>query len=271
MEHPAQLKFRSDDVVVLTMKTQDTEAAVADLAAVSEPDLSIICAQNGVENERLALRRFANVYAMCVMLPAVHIEPGVVIAYGDPLSGILDVGCYPQGVDDLSVQVAAHLASAGFSSRPDPSVMPKKYAKLLLSLGNALEAACGSSAQGSELELRAREEALACYLAAGIDAALAEDDAQRRDLLHVVPVLGTERDGGSSWQSLARGVGTIEADYLNGEISLLGRLHGVPTPTNTLLQRTANRMARERAEAGSLTVEELIAELNRATGGKYVA
>ena len=30
-------------------------------------------------NERMALRRFAGVYAMCVMLPATHLEPGVVV------------------------------------------------------------------------------------------------------------------------------------------------------------------------------------------------
>ena len=62
----------------------------------------------------------------------------------------------------------------------------------------------------------------------------------------------------SSWQSLARGTGSIEADYLNGEIVFLGRLHGVPTPVNLLLQRTAAQAAREGRAAGSMTVEELI-------------
>jgi lysophospholipase L1-like esterase len=35
---------------------------------------------------------------------------------------------------------------------------------------------------------------------------------------------------------LARATGSIETDYLNGEIAMLGRLHGVPTPVNALLQ-----------------------------------
>ncbi len=52
--------------------------------------------------------------------------------------------------------------------------------------------------------------------------------------------------------------GAIEADYLNGEIALLGRLHGVPTPLNELLQRLANTFARERRAAGSLPVAELV-------------
>ena len=53
----------------------------------------------------------------------------------------------------------------------------------------------------------------------------------------------------------------MEADHLNGEVVLLGRLHGVPTPVNELLQRTANRMARNREAPGSVPVAELEAAL----------
>lgn len=63
----------------------------------------------------------------------------------------------------------------------------------------------------------------------------------------------------SSWQSLARQSRSIETDYLNGEIVLLGRLHGVPTPVNDLLQRTARVAAREGISPGSMTVEALLA------------
>ena len=54
----------------------------------------------------------------------------------------------------------------------------------------------------------------------------AEDDLARRgDALKVQPV-GNEphRSGGSSWQSLHRGTGTIETDQLTGEIVLLESL-----------------------------------------------
>ena len=73
------------------------------------------------------------------------------------------------------------------------------------------------------------------------------------------PAAGARRGGGSSWQSLTRGTGSIEADYLNGEIVLLGREHGVPTPVNELLQRLANQFARERRAPGSITAGELAA------------
>lgn len=262
VDRPGALDIGRGDVVVLAMKTQDTEAALSDLAAVAAQGVAVVCAQNGVENERLALRRFADVQAMCVMLPGSYLEPGVVVAHGAPLSGILDVGRYPGGTDEVSEAVAAALDASGFSSRADPSVMRRKYAKLLMNLTNALEAACGPAARTSDLGARARREALSCYEAAGIDAATAEEDAARRgDLVTIAPIDGVGRGGGSSWQSLARGLGTVEADHLNGEIVLLGRLHGVPTPINALLQRTANRMARAREPAGSLPIEQLDAAL----------
>ena len=61
----------------LTTKSQDSLAAAArtrGLRAARAPP--IVCLQNGVENERVALRRFENVYGAVVMVPAAHLEPG---------------------------------------------------------------------------------------------------------------------------------------------------------------------------------------------------
>jgi 2-dehydropantoate 2-reductase len=74
---------------------------------------------------------------------------------------------------------------------------------------------------------------------------------------------GHPRGGGSSWQSITRGTGSIETDYLSGEIVLLGRLHGVPTPVNATLQRIANEHARQAIPPGTSTVAELTAAINR--------
>ena len=107
VDHPSAIDWKPDDVVILAMKTQDTEAALA--ALPFESDLAIVCAQNGVENERIALRRFARVYTMCVMLPSTHLEPGVVAVSSAPITGLLDLGCYPHGVDDTATEIAAVL------------------------------------------------------------------------------------------------------------------------------------------------------------------
>ena len=55
----------------------------------------------------------------------------------------------------------------------------------------------------------------------------------------------------------------MEVDYLNGEISLIGRLHGVPTPVNDLLRDAAWRLAAARLEPGSLPLAaDLLKELS---------
>jgi 2-dehydropantoate 2-reductase len=69
------------------------------------------------------------------------------------------------------------------------------------------------------------------------------------------------RGGGSTWQSFARGTGSIETDLLNGEIVLLGRLHGVPTPANALVQRLANDAAADRRPPGSMTAADVLRQL----------
>ena len=61
------------------------------------------------------------------------------------------------------------------------------------------------------------------------------------------------RAGSSSWQSLARGTGAIEMDYLNGEIALLGRLHGVPTTGQRRCWSRARRAPRPPWGPGSTT------------------
>ena len=263
---PDELDLTADDIVILAMKTQDTEDALDALAAAAPPGIAVVCAQNGVDNERMALRRFERVYGLCVYLPGVHLEPGVVEGAGTPVLGILDVGRYPTGVDETAAHIAAALTDSRFRSRPDAGIMRYKYAKLRVNTGNALDAACGRSSRGSELTKRAAAEALTVFRAAGIDVATRDEEAERRGDMRTVSVEGRARAGSSSWQSLARGAGRIEADYLNGEVVLLGRLHGVPTPVNEAFRRIANRMAAERMAPGSMEmgeVEALVADLER--------
>ena len=145
VDHPSQLTFSESDVVILAMKSQDTAAALIALAAVAPPTTPVLCAQNGVENERVAVRWFANVYGICVMCPAAHLVPGVVQAYSAPTPGILHLGRFPAGVDEVAERTAAALRDATFASEARPDIMRWKYTKLLMNLGNAAEAAFAPS------------------------------------------------------------------------------------------------------------------------------
>jgi 2-dehydropantoate 2-reductase len=262
VEHPSAITWRDDDVVLLATKSQDTASVSHALAAVAPPTTPVVCLQNGVSNEREVLRRFERVHAAVVMCPAGHLSPGIVQAYSVPITGLIDIGRYPTGSDETSEAVAAALNSSTFDSRVEPSVMRWKYGKLLMNLLNALDAATGISGDMKEVIDRTRAEAAACFAAAGIDYADRDEDAARRsDLLTVRSVGDDPRPGGSSFQSLHRGTGAIETDYLNGEIVLLGRLHGIATPVNELLQRVANQMAREGRPPRSMPEHELLAQV----------
>jgi 2-dehydropantoate 2-reductase len=275
VEGPDELgELRTDDVLVLAVKTQDTVAALQAWGpapvtggGTAAERLPLFCAQNGVEGQRLALRVFRQVYGVCVWLPATFVEPGAVSAAGTPLTGMLHLGRHPHGTDETARRVAADLEKAHFEAPVVADVARWQYAKLLSNLGNALEAVAGPIAgdKAGQLYGRVRAEGESVLDAAGIAyASVAEQQALRGHKVDLVPLDGAPRGGGSSWQSLSRGTGTIEADYLNGEIALLGRLHGVPTPLNDLLQHLANTFARERREPGSMEIDELVRRADEA-------
>ncbi|MEV4541538.1 ketopantoate reductase family protein [Micromonospora echinaurantiaca] len=264
VDRPGDRPLPADTVLVLTVKSQDTAGALVAWAdapvaggGTAGERLPLFTAQNGVANEPAALRLFAEVHPVCVWLPATHLEPGVVVANGHPHPGMLHLGRYPTGSDAVDRAVAADLTGAGFVAPVRDDVMRWKYGKLLANLGNGLQALLGRDIP-DDLAGRVRAEAEAVLAAAGIaHTNRAEEVAERGDLVQHRPVGGAERPGGSTWQSLARGAGSAEADHLNGEIVLLGRLHGVPTPANAAVQVAVRRAVRERIPAGGFPLAEL--------------
>ena len=262
----ADVDWTEDTVCLLAVKSHQASAALDDLAAHAPASTPVVCATNGVATEVSALRRFGWVYGVCVMLPSTHLEPGSVVAKCHPVPGILDLGRVPTGTDELAESVSADLRSAGFESVPRPDIMAWKYRKLLMNVGNGVDAACIESEAADELARRAQAEGEAAIRAAGIPLVTDEQDKERRgDLLQ--RRAGAAPLGGSTWQSVTRGTGSTEVDYLAGEIALLGRLHGVPTPACELVQEVTSELARSGGPARSVDAATLLARLPDPDGG----
>ena len=272
---PDDVELQPDDVLVLAVKSQDTVRAVADWSerpvaggGTAGERLLLVCAQNGVENERTALRRFDRVAGMCVWLPATYLEPGRVSAAGDPVVGVLTLGAVPSRSEQPRelVAFAAALDAAGFLAPLVEDVMAWKYAKLVSNLANAVEALCGTAHDGAARDVcdRAAAEARSVLAAAGIVVASDDEQAIVRARFRMGVVPGEPRGGGSTWQSLVRGAREVEVDHLNGEIALLGRWHGVLTPVNATLQRLADRAAAADARPGSWSATDLLAAVTDA-------
>lgn len=245
------------DVVVLAVKSQDTHDVLVQLADVVPAHTPIVCAQNGVTNERAALRWFSAVYGVVVQCPAVHLTPGVVDVYASPTAGVFDVGRFPHGEDDTSRRIAADWERAGLASVSVPDIDAWKHAKLLGNLANAVEVVCGDRPGADTLVDRVRAEARGvldrhCVSYTSVD----EERERPRRHLRFGSIDGP-RPGSSTWQSVARGR-PVEVDYLNGEIVRLARLLGDDAPLNRALQELAHEVARGRRALGVTAADEVV-------------
>jgi len=110
--------------------------------------------------------------------------------------------------------------------------------QLLANIGNVLQALLGGITGPEDLQEAVEAEARAIVGAAAVPI-VGEEEARvgwQPEELSFRPVPGEQAElGGSSWQSLVRGTGTIETDFLNGEITLIARRLGRAAPINTRL------------------------------------
>ena len=277
VSEPSELvpKLCASDVVIVSTKSQQAAAVFEALLSVSSPgdEPAIVCCTNGLGTEMAALRYFQRVYGMLVVLGGTHLVPGEVRCFNHAgPHGWLDIGSFPRGIDSLAEEIAADFRNAEFSCVADPDIMAKKRTKLLSNVNNCLAITQGYSRESEsdapmqarrELDRRLRAEAEAVFRAANL-AYYPPDTwkAMRPDLTSGV-IAGDQslRGGSSTWQSLRRGTGDTECDWLNGEIALLGRLHGVPTPANTLLQALARQVAQTHGGVGALNPVDVLARL----------
>lgn len=179
-------------------------------------------------------------------------------AFCAPKLGFLDFGRYPKGVDEADHALAEALEVAGIEAYVSSYAMAGKFGKLLVNLENVIQAALVEPEVPPELARLVRAEGARVLEAAGIAwMDVMSDDPARRELIRQRAVEGVENVGWSTRQSLLRGADSVETDYLNGEIVLLGRLHGVPTPLNAELTRLGRKLAVDGAGPGRMSRAEL--------------
>ncbi len=267
----AEVALSQDDVLVLATKTQDADAALSDWAwqPVSLTDgssrpaaavLPLITMQNGLDAERAALRRFATVLAGVIWVAASYVRPGEVVTAGGPAVGVIWLGAYPDRPHPEVPAIASDLSAAGFLVQPVADISRWKAAKLLASVTFALDALYEPGELRADAATLLREEARHVLTAAGQSVADTGREATV-DLGRFVaePVQGHER-GTSSWQSLTRS-GSLESDFLNGEIVLTARLLGLSAPANEAVLERIRSAQRAGTQPRSLPAADLLATL----------
>lgn len=237
----------SCEVIIVTVKSTDTEAAAVQLApVVKKSKAMIVSLQNGVTNAAVLARALGNQRVFAAMVPF-----NVVRSEGSKFhrgtSGSIIVS---DSGANISHNLVAALNAAGMAAKVHPNIEGVLWGKLLLNLNNALNALSGlpireqlSRRDFRQLFARCIDEAVAVLKKSGIKpvatigapapvvaAVLRLPDflffRLASTMLKIDP-----RARSSTWQDLEAGRRT-EIDYLNGEILNLSAATGIDVPLN---------------------------------------
>ena len=220
---------RGARLVLFCVKSTDTEAAGAAIAAYLDPDALVLGMQNGVDNaERLQALLRQEVCAAVVYVATEMAGPGHVRHKGQ---GELVIAQTP-----AAAELVAMFGKAGVPVRISDNVAGALWLKLILNCAyNALSAIAqlpyGRMVQGEGIEAVMRDvvqECLAVARAAGVTVAGDVEEAMRR----IVQTMPAQLS--STAQDLARGKRS-EIDHLNGYVVRKGEALGIPTPVNRTL------------------------------------
>jgi len=228
------------DLVLVCVKSDDTEAAGAMVAPYLTPAASILSLQNGVDNaERLASLLGRPVVPVAVYVATEMVGPGHVRHNG---RGDLIVGA-----SAASAQIAAVFTAAGIPTTVSERALDALWGKLILNCAyNALSGLTqlpyGRLIQGEGVIASMTDvvrECVAVAVASGVS--VAPDILDR--VLELSSTMADQRS--STAQDLARGRRS-EIDHLNGYVVRRGAEFGIPTPANRMLH-TLVRLAEARS------------------------
>jgi 2-dehydropantoate 2-reductase len=268
------------DLALLTMKTQSVAAAAREIRPFVA-GVPVVTMQNGVRSDELVADVLGkeDVLSCVVVLGATFLEPGSVTY---TTQGVLVLGAPFGSIDEQTRSVAATLNKA-IPTHLSANIAGAHWTKLIVNENNALPAVTGLSIQEvnqrpalRELSVLLMKEAAATIAAAGIKLASLPGlpkTALRTMLSLPTPVasrllkllsrsLGEAPALGSTLQSVRRGE-TTEIDYLNGEIVVLGKRIGRPTPYNAAVVKLVHQVE---ATGSFLTTEEVTAAVNGTVG-----
>lgn len=236
------------DLVIIGVKSYDTEAAIATIRPLVGPQTIVFSLQNGVENEPQFAAAYGaeRVWGGVAYVEAELLEPGLIdhrvsgaLAFGDWVGSEPSARCRA---------VAALFESVGVPCQLVVPAVICKWTKLMINaalnpmtaLTDCTMAEIMAWAPSAETTCAIVEEVYAVARAAGVPVPAAE----RERILGIVNARLPVRS--SLWQDLRRG-GRLEIDGLNGAVVRAGRAVGVPTPVNATLYGVLSLIDQRRA------------------------
>jgi 2-dehydropantoate 2-reductase len=231
----------SPDLVLVCVKSADTEHAGRALAGRLRPDTSVLSLQNGVDNAP----RLSAVIGQAVIPAVVYV--------GSEMAGPGHIrhhrgGDLAIGRSAASEALAQALEAAGVRTTISDDIEVTLWSKLVINCAfNALSAVADIS-YGPLLEVEGAKDVVTRAVQEAIAVAHANGVSLPHDLLANILNIPTmmPQQKSSTAQDLARGKPS-EIDFLNGHVVRKGAELGVPTPTNHALQVMVKLAERSRA------------------------
>jgi 2-dehydropantoate 2-reductase len=223
------------DLVLVCVKTHQTESILDDLAAVVGEDTVVMPLQNGVESDEQLAARFGRrrVLPAAVYVGATIDEPGVV-SHQAPAR--ISMGAR-QGFDEQRLSMIYEtLASTGQVVQISPDIQRERWRKLMWNASFNTVSAVTLRTPAELLALPETRALLTAIMSEVVAVAQAQGiDLQRSDVDE--HIAWTERASGMRTSTMVdreRGR-TMEADALIGVIVRKGREAGVHTPASAAL------------------------------------
>lgn len=236
--------LNSAKLIVLTVKSQDTEAAARQLSEHISTDAVIVSLQNGVANTDIikSVLPSHKVYGAMVPYNVVGLGEGK-FHKGTGGDLIFEAGLETNEFVEL-------LNAVGLEAKTTSDIKGVQWSKLLINLNNALNLLSDMPLK-TQVGQRAFRQIWADMIEEGLSVLQAEgralapmtgpDPVKLRRLVRMPnfiyqPIANRmttidPQARSSMWEDLNYGR-SPEIDYLQGEISKLGKKHSIPTPVN---------------------------------------
>ena len=258
----------SADMVILTVKSQDTKAAIQQILKHLSPNTILISLQNGVANKEniKSVLPDHKVYGAMVPFNVVGLGDG---KFHKGTGGDLVFEDGPE--TEVLVQ---KLVEAGLEAKTSSDIIGVQWSKLLINLNNALNLLSDLPLK-NQIGQRAYRQIWADMIEEGLSVLEAEgiapapmsgpDPVKLRGLIRLPNIIYqpianrmTKIDPearSSMWEDLKYGRSS-EIDYLQGEISRLGQKHKITTPVNDRIIEFVKQAFAEK-KSPALTGKEL--------------
>ncbi len=236
---------RGAKLVLVCVKSPDTEQAAREMAPRLERDAQVLSLQNGVDNaERLERELGRQVIPAVVYVACEMAGPGHIRHHG---RGELVIG-----PGAASAELAALFAAASVPAQISADVMGALWAKLIVNCAyNALSAISqlpyGRLVQGEGVKEVMRDVVEECLAVARAAQVRVPEDI-RESVPRIAQTMASQSS--STAQDLARGKRT-EIDHLNGYVVRKGEALGVATPANRALHALVKLLEENASRAGS--------------------